>query len=195
MLADGSKKRGRETMDEQQSSSAWSGAEERYQSGQEVQGTVTRVAQFGVFVQVEPGLEGIIYTFEFGNGPFALAGIAPGQELKLYVKSVDAGRKRLELSLNKEAPLPGLLDERLLPPDTRLSRRPPATSWPPPATLPPAQTSAPALNCPSCQRQVQAGWKFCVYCGGSLQRRCPTCGSTQADLPDARFCHECGQPV
>ncbi|HVU68712.1 MAG TPA: zinc ribbon domain-containing protein [Ktedonobacteraceae bacterium] len=182
-------------MDEQQSSSAWSGAEERYQSGQEVQGIVTRVAQFGVFVQIEPGLEGIVYTFEFGDGPFALAGIAPGQELKLYVKSVDARRKRLELSLGRATSLPGLLDEHQLPPDARLRRRGSEASWPPPAALPQIQFSAQSPACPVCQRQIQAGWKFCVYCGGSLQRRCPVCGSTLVDLPDARFCHECGKPV
>ena len=36
-----------------------------------------------------------------------LFGFSPGQEIQLYVKSVDANRKRLELSLQNE-PLPGL---------------------------------------------------------------------------------------
>lgn len=184
-------------MHDQQPINAWGHAEERYQAGQEVQGVVTRVAQFGVFVQVEPGIEGIIYAFELGTGPSALAGFAPGQAMQLYVKDIDASRKRLELSLGDD-PLPGLLDERTLPPAIRRKPLPNEQSWPLPHPLPdtPASANQPGIpGCPTCQRQVQSTWKFCVYCAGSLQRRCPACGSTLPDLPDARYCQECGKPV
>ncbi len=42
----------------------WESAGERYQAGQRVSGTVTRVADFGAFVELEPGLEGLIHISE-----------------------------------------------------------------------------------------------------------------------------------
>ncbi len=42
----------------------WESAGERYQPGQRVSGTVTRVADFGAFVELEPGLEGLIHISE-----------------------------------------------------------------------------------------------------------------------------------
>ncbi|HEX7735165.1 MAG TPA: zinc ribbon domain-containing protein [Ktedonobacteraceae bacterium] len=185
-------------MDEQRPGHVWEHAEERYQAGQEVRGVVTRVAQFGVFVQVEPGLEGIVYSFELGNTPAALAGFTPGQEMQLFVKSIDPSRKRLELSLTTN-PMPLPLEERVLPPAARRSM--PVDKQPgsiPSFPLPDALGGARAMAspaCPTCQRQIQSPWKFCVYCGGALHRRCPACGTIQPDLPDARFCCECGVPI
>lgn len=194
---DESAKREKEVLllNDQQPGDVWAHAEERYQIGQQVRGTVTRQTQFGVFVQIEPGLEGIVYAFEMGGGPSALTAYAPGQEMQLYVKNIDSNRRRLELSLG-DAPMPGLLNEHALPPEVRRKRQPAAPSWPTPLPLPERQTDAhhPAWTaCPSCQRPLAPGWKFCVYCGGSLQRRCPDCGSAQPDLPDVRYCHACGR--
>lgn len=179
----------------------WQDAETRYQAGQEIHGAVTRVTQLGVFVQTEPGLEGIIYTFELGPRPSAVAGFAPGQEIQLYVKSIDANRRRLELSLAQQT-VPGLLEERDLPAAIRRNKQPDNLAWPAPPVLPDAPLSPPnALHeqgkrsCPTCQRAVQDTWKHCVYCGGSLHRHCPACGSIQPDLPDAHYCCECGKSL
>jgi transcriptional accessory protein Tex/SPT6 len=178
-------------VDEQQFVTVWADAEARYQTGQEVRGVVTRVAQFGVFVRVEPGIEGILYTFELGPGPGALANFAPGQEVRLYVKDVDVRRKRLELGLENR-PVPGLVSERAVPDEARrktLLEEPGATQAFPHST-PGERTER---HCPTCQRPVQSTWRYCVYCGGTLQRRCQVCGTTQPDLPDARYCCECGK--
>ena len=170
-------------------SSLWKNAEERYQPGQKVQGTITRVAQFGVFVQVEPGMEGIIYTFELGQGPSALTGIAPGQELQLYVKSIDPGKKRLELSL-EENPIPGLLREHPISLQTRKIKAQEEISWPAPFPLP-AETLE--QGCPGCQKEIRAGWKYCIYCGHTLRSYCRSCGSEQPGLPGGCYCCECGK--
>lgn len=171
---------------------AWTGVEARYRVGQEVRGSVTRVAQFGVFVQVEPGLEGIVYAFELGQGPSVLAGFAPGQELHLYVKNVDAGKKRLELSPQNQA-LPGLVTESELPPFARRKAQAGAPLWPELPYLSQAPVDQSRQYCPGCQHEVQTAWNYCVYCGESLQRRCPACGSAQPDLPEARYCCACGK--
>lgn len=42
----------------------WDTAAERYQLGQRVSGTVKRIADFGAFVEVEPGIEGLIHISE-----------------------------------------------------------------------------------------------------------------------------------
>lgn len=45
----------------------WEGIEERYYIGDAVQGEVVNVVDFGVFVQVEPGVEGLIHLSEMGE--------------------------------------------------------------------------------------------------------------------------------
>ncbi len=181
----------------------WHDVEARYQPGQQVQGTVTRVTHFGVFVQVEPELEGVIYTFELGPGRSAVASFVQGQEMQLYVKSIDAGRKRMELSLEQPSML-GLLEEHTIPAVLRRSKPSSELPWPMPlpdalAQLPLALSGAISEQngrvCPTCQHSVQDAWKYCVYCGGSLRRRCPACDSVQPDLPEARYCYECGKIV
>ena len=181
-------------MDDQQPVNAWANAETRYQAGQAVQGVVTRVAQFGVFVQVEPGIEGILYAFELGQGAGAMAAFAPGQVVQLYVKAIEARKKRLELSLENQ-PMPGLLAEHEMPPAARRKTRTRSDALPQPVQLlfPEIPARPNESGCPTCQRPVQASWKYCVYCGGTLQSRCPACGTIQPDLPEARYCCECGE--
>ncbi|HVW76904.1 MAG TPA: 30S ribosomal protein S1 [Alloacidobacterium sp.] len=42
----------------------WEGAAEKYKVGDRVRGTVTRLADFGAFVELEPGVEGLIHVSE-----------------------------------------------------------------------------------------------------------------------------------
>jgi len=49
-------------------------------------------------------------------------------------------------------------------------------------------------TCPHCKRVTQPHWKHCVYCGGSLARVCPKCGTPRAEAEGVRFCYECGSP-
>ena len=46
----------------------WETAPDRYQTGQRVTGTVTRLADFGAFVEIEPGVEGLIHISEMSWG-------------------------------------------------------------------------------------------------------------------------------
>jgi small subunit ribosomal protein S1 len=46
----------------------WEAAPEKYQAGQRVTGTVTRLADFGAFVEIEPGVEGLIHISEMSWG-------------------------------------------------------------------------------------------------------------------------------
>ena len=42
----------------------WESVAEKYKAGDRVRGTVTRVADFGAFVELEPGVEGLIHLSE-----------------------------------------------------------------------------------------------------------------------------------
>jgi transcriptional accessory protein Tex/SPT6 len=173
---------------EKQQPDAWVDAEARYQAGQRVQGVVTRVAQFGIFLAVEPGIEGVLYAFELGPG--ALAGFGPGQEVQLFVKDVDTRRRRLELTLEEQA-VPGLFSAREVPTEVRHRASTPAPELAP--LVSEAADRSSQAHCPTCQRPVLLTWRYCVYCAGTLQRRCPACGTAQPDLAGARYCCECGR--
>jgi small subunit ribosomal protein S1 len=69
--------------------------------GEIVGGRVTRLAEFGAFVRVEPGVEGLVHAGETGLGPgrSLRAHLPPGREVRVRVLAVDAAAERLSLSL------------------------------------------------------------------------------------------------
>jgi len=79
----------------------WSKAGEIYKAGQLLSGRVTRVADFGVFVELEPGVDGLIPASETGIGRDGdLKKAFPiGRDLQFVVSDVDAGARRIRLSL------------------------------------------------------------------------------------------------
>jgi small subunit ribosomal protein S1 len=77
--------------------------------GDLVDGTVTKIVNFGAFVRVKDGLEGLIHISELSHQRVAHPGdvVHEGQTLKLKVISLDSERHRLGLSLKQaeEAPV------------------------------------------------------------------------------------------
>jgi len=73
----------------------WKGVEDRYQLGTTVSGTVSRVEQFGVFVNVEAGIDGLIHSSKLEQNH----GLVRGNEITVNVESVDSGQRRMSLSL------------------------------------------------------------------------------------------------
>lgn len=81
----------------------WQGAEERFGVGTQVKGTITRLQPFGAFVEVEPGLEGLIPVGELGSGrrvSHPKEVVNPGDVVEATVLAVDVARRRLSLSLD-----------------------------------------------------------------------------------------------
>lgn len=60
-----------------------------------------------------------------------------------------------------------------------------------PSTLSPMPP--PMLRCPSCNRFVPVGARFCDSCGAPLSAVCSRCGRTVR--PGAKFCDSCGAPI
>lgn len=68
-------------------------------SGTVVQGTVRRLMDFGAFVELAPGIEGLLHVSELGAGarhPSSFLNV--GQELLVTVQSVDPSKKRISLA-------------------------------------------------------------------------------------------------
>jgi small subunit ribosomal protein S1 len=79
----------------------WERIEMRYQEGQTVEGKVENGADFGVFVELEPGLSGLIPISELGLDRDAdpRAAFAPGEKLQLKLMGLDPNRRRISLSV------------------------------------------------------------------------------------------------
>jgi small subunit ribosomal protein S1 len=79
----------------------WSKAGEIYKAGQLLSGRVTRVADFGVFVELEPGVDGLVPASETGigrDGDLKKA-FPAGKDIQFVVIDVDPGARRIRLSL------------------------------------------------------------------------------------------------
>ena len=88
--------------------------------GDIIEGTVTKIVNFGAFVRVREGLEGLIHISELSHQRVAHPGdvVHEGQTIKLKVISLDSERHRLGLSLKQAEEAPA----RVEPP--RGERRP-----------------------------------------------------------------------
>ncbi|MFP3940592.1 MAG: S1 RNA-binding domain-containing protein, partial [Thermoanaerobaculia bacterium] len=77
----------------------WKGAAERYPEGEVVTGTVEEIAPFGVFIQLEPGLTGLLPNSEMKlpRGTHTGRVYPPGSQAKVQVGRVDTRRKRISL--------------------------------------------------------------------------------------------------
>jgi len=63
--------------------------------GKVVQGTVTRVTDFGKFVRIAPAVEGLLHVSELGKK--AASQVDVGQEVLVVVKKIDRGAKKISL--------------------------------------------------------------------------------------------------
>ncbi|MCU0232935.1 MAG: S1 RNA-binding domain-containing protein [Thermoanaerobaculales bacterium] len=79
----------------------WDRIEMRYQEGQTVEGTVENGADFGVFVELEPGLSGLIPISELGieRGADPRSVFRPGERVQLKLMGLDVERRRISLSV------------------------------------------------------------------------------------------------
>ena len=85
----------------------WDNIHERFHAGSLVKGTVTRTMDFGAFVELEPGVEGLIHISELARGKTwrVTDVVKPGQEVEVKVLSVDAEERRISLSLREALPV------------------------------------------------------------------------------------------
>ena len=81
--------------------SPWDDVASRYPPGKVVPGKVTRLADFGAFVELEPAIEGLIHISELAPQRVFRARdiVQVGQDVQVMVLSVDPAQRRISLSL------------------------------------------------------------------------------------------------
>ncbi|HID23982.1 MAG TPA: S1 RNA-binding domain-containing protein, partial [Planctomycetaceae bacterium] len=79
----------------------WATAQDRYPKGKTFTGTVTRIADFGAFVELEPGIEGLVHISELDYGHVKKVSdvVKEGQEVDVQILKVDTERRRISLSI------------------------------------------------------------------------------------------------
>jgi small subunit ribosomal protein S1 len=122
----------------------WQRVLNEYKEGDVVEGKVTKIVAFGAFVQILPGVEGLVHISELAQhhveSPAEV--VRPGDELKVQILEVDDSRRRLSLSVKRvegqELPQRDMSDA---PP---LDGAPAPAAEAAPAEAPPAEEEAPA---------------------------------------------------
>ena len=81
----------------------WHSTVADFKVGEIIDGTVTKLVNFGAFVRVRDGLEGLIHISELSHQRVAHPGdvVREGQTIKLKIISLDSERHRLGLSLKQ----------------------------------------------------------------------------------------------
>src|SRR5579885_436736 len=81
--------------------SPWEGVSERYPRGTTVKGKVTKTMDFGAFVELEPGVEGLVHISELS--PTRVRRVAdivqPSQEVEVRILKVEPDVRKISLSL------------------------------------------------------------------------------------------------
>ncbi|MBU9787978.1 30S ribosomal protein S1 [Lentilactobacillus sp. G22-6] len=79
----------------------WDGIEEKAPVGSVLEGTVKRLVDFGAFVEVFPGVEGLVHISQISHEHIATPGdvLKVGETIQVKVLDVDPERKRLALSI------------------------------------------------------------------------------------------------
>jgi len=85
----------------------WSSIAERFATDMVVDGTVVRTADFGAFVEIEPGLEGLVHISELSPKRVATVGeaVKPGQAVRVRILDIDKDNRRMSLSIRRVAEL------------------------------------------------------------------------------------------
>jgi small subunit ribosomal protein S1 len=82
----------------------WQGVAERFKSGQKYKGRVTNIADYGAFIELEDGIEGLVHVSEMS---WTKKNIHPGkllstsQEVEVIVLEVDVAKRRISLGLKQ----------------------------------------------------------------------------------------------
>lgn len=82
----------------------WDQASEKFKVGERVNGAVTRLMEFGAFVELEPGIEGLIHISEMSWGRKVRKAsdvVKPGETVEAVVLGVNEGERRISLGLKQ----------------------------------------------------------------------------------------------
>ena len=83
--------------------SPWTAAARKYPPQSVARGTVTKLMDFGAFVELEPGIEGLVHISELSHKRIWRCSdvVKEGQQVEVMVRSVDAESQRMSLSMKE----------------------------------------------------------------------------------------------
>lgn len=81
----------------------WTGVQDRIKAGDQVKGTVKRIVTFGAFIEIEPGVEGLVHISQIANRHIGTPEevLSIGDEIVAKVLSVDESAERISLSMKE----------------------------------------------------------------------------------------------
>lgn len=106
----------------QLSGDPWDTLADSFQAGDKIQGKVTRLMDFGAFVEIAPGIEGLVHISEMSYTRRVLRPdevVQEGEEVDVAIKDVDMEKRRISLSIRDAAGDPWLGIEEKYPVGTR----------------------------------------------------------------------------
>ena len=87
----------------------WALLEERSPVGSKITGRIRNLTSFGAFVEIEPGIDGLIHTSDLSwtkRGAAANEELKEGSEIEVVVLQIDAAERRVSLGLKQTQPDP-----------------------------------------------------------------------------------------
>jgi small subunit ribosomal protein S1 len=101
----------------------WEGVAAKYPVGAKFKGRVTNITDYGAFVELEPGIEGLVHVSEMS---WTKKNVHPGkivstsQEVEVMVLDVDSQKRRISLGLKQCFPNPWESFREKFPPNTEI---------------------------------------------------------------------------
>ncbi|MBW2645901.1 MAG: S1 RNA-binding domain-containing protein [Deltaproteobacteria bacterium] len=80
----------------------WDNVEEKFHAGDKIRGKVTRCVTFGAFVEIAPGIDGLVHISEMSYGKRVLRPeevVKDGETVSVMVKEINAAKRRISLSI------------------------------------------------------------------------------------------------
>lgn len=87
----------------------WEGLDRRYPVGTRLYGTVTNLTDYGAFVEIEKGIEGLVHVSEMdwtNKNVYPSKIVQVGDEVQVMILDVDAERRRISLGMKQCVPNP-----------------------------------------------------------------------------------------
>jgi small subunit ribosomal protein S1 len=107
----------------QKSADPWTGVGAKYPVGTRVRGRVVSLTDYGAFVELEPGVEGLVHVSEMSwthevRHPSRVVSV--GDQVEAAVLNVDPANRKISLGMKQTAPNPWDMIEGKYPPGTRI---------------------------------------------------------------------------
>jgi len=139
----------------------WTDVPQRFAPGMRVKGVVARLAEFGAFVTLAPGIDGLVHVSEIAGDRVERVkdALAVGQEIEAIVLAVEVAKRRISLSIRAARADDVRADTTDGPGESARApaATPPASPPAPPADLPPTTMAIALREAAERARRKQAG--------------------------------------